>query len=807
MRDINTNQEQYWNWILSSWTYNWYSEVVNFDIVAPTYTHNRGKLRPTSFYYKKRKWYIDQMPYISNSEWDVSDVIRLNEWNCNEEECREYIMLRNKNSWKLKVITRSCWCWSSKDLCWNSWIEDNEDCEDCLCSCWYDKFFVTDFVKWTPRALNDVSFVYQLNTWIQENTNNWTVWIFYDTVNKYFPYTVVWDWIYVSWSPNNEWSAVCWQARQVVSIDYSNIDRDYDILTLNAPREWLWISSIDSLNESLDRLNDARINLKNKILWWDADEIIKAKNKLDWLLSLYNLEKSIWSVVNNQVWIDATYSIFPEWWEVVSYATCDWIKTIHALHRDRDSITWEPDENFIAYTTVACSWFNSDTCIYWINEFNSRINMLWSSWYNIYWWLSYNKFMFSSDNTNYVWTDKVSQAVFRNFLVSFSEYSISVVVYDSAWNAFSYNLDNSIWLFSKRSYTVFQNSLYIIWNDKRLYSCDIISQWQWAWYQLNLTDQSQQVRWELDLLNYWDDVYLYNEWNKMYIFINNKYNKTDTNNSKTKILIYNRDYNRWVTHNICNFIITWKSLWYYIGNSLYWYFWIRDHDSRYSKDKLQWDYFEAHIDAFIWENEDWSNWKMNTLSIKSPKWAKILLWKWIYTDWSTRFIVDYWTHWRQQQYQVDTVEHIDWIRNNNIIMSWWTVEPDDCALSLLAECSNIFRECSNSSNKENSITQWRYCYPEDEIFNDNCVCIDDKAFALSDIYNVFIKLDHLKSSELFKIRIISSWWDSMIFWWMMVSMISNDISVHDVDSEDVINSWEDCCSEWKYIDFNNKCNC
>jgi len=198
---------------------------------------------------------------------------------------------------------------------------------------------------------------------------------------------------------------------------------------------------------------------------------------------------------------------------------------------------------------------------------------------------------------------------------------------------------------------------------------------------------------------------------------------------------------------------------------------------------------------------------MNTLSLKAPKWAKILLWKWIYTDHSTNFIVDYWTHWWQQQYQVNTVEHIDWIKDNNTIYLWWEVTPWDCSLSLLSECSNVIRECSMSEKKENSTRQWRYCYSEDEIHNDNCVCVDDKAFALSDIYNVFIKLDHLKSSELFKIRLTSNWWDRMTFWWMMVSMIVNDPSVHYQDWEDLLNDWTECCAEWRFIDINAWCWC
>jgi len=466
MNDIN-QQQQYWSWALSIWTYNWYSDVVNFDIVAPTYTFNRSKLRPTSFYYKKRKWYYDVLPSFYATTYrnrEVTDHLVMKEWACWNETETHYIYLFNKNSWLSKVITRDWDCLNSTnyhDLCGTDWLNETE-CTECICACWFDKFFVTDFVKWTPRTLTPFWAVFWSSTWVQENTNNWTVWKFYDLTVKTYDYVNIGDRIYVAQSPNWAWDAVCWQARQIVDIEYRTTSRDYDILTLNAPWVWLWSDTTVDIDIALTKVNDARDAMQSAILSWDAARISEAKTKLEAQMLMYDLEKSLGSTVSEQKWINASYSIYPEWWKTVSYMTCDWLVTIHSLHRYRDPVTQEVDPTFVAHRTLACSWFDSNTCVYSVNEFNWRINMLWSKWYNIFWWLAYDKMSFSQDNTNYVWVDKTSQAVFRNFLVQFSWRAMSVIVYDANGNSFAYPLDSWVWLFSDKSFTVFQNSLYIL---------------------------------------------------------------------------------------------------------------------------------------------------------------------------------------------------------------------------------------------------------------------------------------------------------------------------------------------------------
>ena len=99
---------KYWNGMLSSWTADGYSSVVNFDIVAPTYSWYGQKQRNTSFYYKKRAPYWTLNPIIKEKyDWYMfTDAVTINEYWCNEWECLQYIMAIHKWSWNMKILKK-----------------------------------------------------------------------------------------------------------------------------------------------------------------------------------------------------------------------------------------------------------------------------------------------------------------------------------------------------------------------------------------------------------------------------------------------------------------------------------------------------------------------------------------------------------------------------------------------------------------------------------------------------------------------------------------------------------------------------
>lgn len=765
MADIGL-EEKYWSWPLTSLSQDAYYNVVNFDIDAPTYSFYGKKKRPTSFHYKKRKWYKAVFPLsyqIAFRWWEVSDVVYIDdfEW-CNETECRYYVMLIHPTKRYKKVLTMNCDdCNIIKDLCWGDglwYVDANWDLTDwaytdscyldCACACWYNKFLITDFVRWTPIPIWP-ALVNTSTTWIQENIANGTVGIFYDEIQKTLPYAQVWHYIYVHGTND---TASCWQARQIVKIDRANVDRDYDILYVSSV--WQYLSE-------------------------DTDNNLTGK------------------------W--AQYSIFPERWEVPVYTSCGWLNIIHSMNSERDTDLSESSEAFV---TSSCNPFDIDSCIVSLSEFQWAINVLWDNGYSIYGWQSIDKFAFNANNISFLNEWLTTQVSFRNFLVYFGKRKIGVTVYNKTNEAFSYTLRNNLGIYSKYAYCEFENSLYFIGSDKTLYSVEIWADWQT--YVLKLDDQSKQIRWDLDLLQKWDNVSLYADWQYLYIFINGKSDKSNFDNTKTKILKYNKHYQRWVQHHVCCGVISGKNENYFFGDTLYKQCWYKDCSNIYGWVPWQpndWYWFDAYIEGIIWETESTNN-EFTQFVNKQLTFAKVMLGKWVYTDGSTRFIVDSSYSWIKTQYNTSLVEHIEWIKWNNAVAQWDNYEIEQCVLDELAECNNAVRPCKDSNNILQSTNIECGCENDVE-FDDNCICINDKSYSLSDIYPVYIALNHLKESYQFKFRIQSSNWDIMSFGGIYIGMINKNIAEHDFDNRDIINDWTECCNEWGYIDeyWNKDCKC
>lgn len=798
MADIGNTNIKYWNWILSTGVNNWYSAVVNFDIEAPTYSHYGSKLRETSYYYKKRKWYNDILPItLTGREWEVTDMVEIPEWACLDAWGVRYIMLVNMGAGRMHIlaqdINEDCDVWYDKNgrNVTTEWLDPSAS--ECFCSCQYDRFIIIDYVKWTPRLLN---------SWTQTSVYGNQINIANGTVGAFFDDTIplsngnIWDWIYTYGTAGWENDAVCGMARQIVQ--RSNT-WDHDISTqhylVNAPWSYIWVMPLSQTIDLNTRLQQAENELRNAIVANNQAQITAAKNKISWLQDLLDWENG------RVIAKEAHYSIYPEWWEVPMYQTCDWLKTIHTIYGKRTS-TGSVSTDIEFNITTACGSFSGNVCTYSVNLFNNRINLLGSSWYNLYGWLGMDKMSFSVDNQNYVGADKQSQAVFRNFLVQFGRENMSVIVYNENWQSFNYKLDSSVGIWTPTSWITYQNSLYIIASDKRLYSCDIQANGSWG-YQLILTDQSQAILWELDLLSEWDDVNMSADGTHIYIFINNKSHRLNTNNTKTRILKFYKDYNKWVTHDICANVLKRHWNWYYFGDGLYRLWSTLEWDIRYKKDWDGW-FVNAYIEFFVWENEETQT-NFTTLNRKQLQFIKILLGKWIYTDWNTKIVIDSHYNGFKQQYMVDKFEHIDWVNLNNQLRQGLNPEMPECMIDSLAECSNIVRECKWAQKPDEFVDKW--CYYEPVTYLDNCICLDDDTYELSDIYNVWLDTKHLEKSDLFRVRIISSWWDEMYFGWLIAWAAVFPYEDIWADMPWLINNWDDCCVEWKHIDRNDLCWC
>lgn len=730
-------------WILNSQTQNPYYSVVNFDISGPSYSWHGRKPRNESFYYTKRLpyWKPNSVINLNYSNYNVTDISSVNKQWCNQDDCTKYYMLQNP--WNtgngqngLKIVTKNC---SNCTYTGFSYRDNNWNVvqQDSFCDCQFPEFLKTWFVSWAPKKKSD--------KWIQRNILNWTVGTFRDTNSM--SWISIWDWIYVYKLSNtvSGANAMPWQARQVLRS--STDENGNSIFIVDSPR-----SSLDESQEG------------------DGAE----------------------------------YKVYPERGEVMMYVSCNEVRIIHALHWDRDW-SWNVVENYISDVTTIYAWFNQGNVVYSLDEFNNQIYILGSKWYILSWGLAADKMLMTVSNTNYVGSDKLSQTTFRNFLIQFWPKNLSVVVqqqsnsleFDSS--TFSYNLDSSVGIFSPNAYIAYQNWLYMVASDKRLYSINIASDWGNG-FLLELTDQSWMIKGDLDLLRPWDDVRMDADGTHMYIFINNKTSISNTDNTKTRILKFYNDYNTWVRHDICCAVISRKIDNEYIGEWLF----VQSINTNWETKDCNTNYVAAYIEAIIGENWEWQ--EFNSMQMKELKWLKILLGKWYYHDTSTRVVIDYWTHWYNQQFQSDKIEHIEWIDRNNKLRDWTVTSPSECAMELLAECTNVVKECSTEI-VAGVTTETIDCYEYTARVMDNSMCVDDVTYEMSDIYNLWLNLWHLKRSDIYRIKIMSMGWDTMAFGGMVAWVDVYGIDEHDKDMDDVMNNGDDCCSEGQFINLNNPCGC
>jgi hypothetical protein len=261
-------------------------------------------------------------------------------------------------------------------------------------------------------------------------------------------------------------------------------------------------------------------------------------------------------------------------------------------------------------------------------------------------------------------------------------------------------------------------------------------------------------------------------------------------------LKFSRDYGLWVEHNI-PLPITGKRLNYFIWRWLFAYCWQKDAGSTlYVPWEIdEWAYFDAYIDAFIWEQEE--NWtELNQFTRKKANWLKVILWRWIYTNNNTNIVIDQYSWWYKAQYAVSNVESIEWIRNNNAIIAWdvSSIDPNVCVIDNLNDYSTITRQCEGSFDSiQDTVTLDCQCWPDPMKKDDYMICVDDKWYALSETYTVKIPLnDVLLESDMYRVRIFSNQWDRMTFWGMIMELEQQPIDQWDPDGWDIlVNDW--CC--------------
>lgn len=491
---------------------------------------------------------------------------------------------------------------------------------------------------------------------------------------------------------------------------------------------------------------------------WIYEDTIQVNWQRDWLSDedLYP-----WAIV------ELTQDV----WEVPSYIWEEWIITIIDWSR------WD----------VICDYWDA-SCIQSVEQHNWSLTYLNDKWFNFFWWAWLNSSSINWNNVNFVWQDKIDSVSFRNFLVFFWNNSISTIVFDQMWQQwFHYNLRNDIWIHNKWAHALFDNWLFFIGSDNRIYWASINSSGNS--FNIDLEDITKNVFSHMEQVQPWDDVYMSSYGNRLYIFLTWKDSPNSHNASHTKILIYDKTYWIWLVHVVCSEVITWAYDWEFLWDSVYRYCW-------WLWDWLFWQQipYTARAEAIIYKND--KHWMSDQDWLWLDMFRKhtlvngvFLLWLWRYSE-DTYIQVDKYNNYKySRRYDIDTNNEA--IDNRNGIINWDVIEPSDCFIGWLSKCDNVKNPYKWSQRNYNIEDEWCWTCDERIVFDEYCVKYDDNWYAVSPVHKFQLTFDEDKA-DYWRVSFVSWWNDIALFWWMLINTKSDNAFTVDVDN---FTSW--CCSPGK----------
>lgn len=604
-----------------------------------------------------------------------------------------------------------------------------------------------------------------------------------------------------------EWYRCQCDSDKFVEIDYPI----WDVI-----KEWKWDQSIVDLVEY--RFTDT--TFVPVADWWDVqvgDYIVfyeSTDSVNPWQCWIY---RQINGVFDGYITLDTWYEEWfanPEqtetidWWigSHVSYKIFRniWPTAMRVGWMSLNVYHWQTNE-----VSIMC--WSRWGCLLSVVKHNNIINVLTQQWYNSYGGIWENLLYFVGTNTYQVWTDKTSSISFGSFLVVAGRNSIIAMVFDENWQ-YSYAYD--VWetsypnfgIYSKNAMSVFDNWLYVIWNDKRLHSASI--EWSWEKYYLKLTP----VDWifhELDLLQDWDDASISSYQNKLYIFINGRFDVDDYMLNKTKILIYNKDYKIRYTHIIPRWVINQCKYWLFLWDGLFQYVWDRDVYTLWTEDDnyIHTSPIKAEIvfDIVNSENHDIVNGLGNRVSLMTYKKLnrmKMLLWPGKYTD-NTYIDIDTYTGWYKFTKRLVWFES-NWIDNQNEYYdgNYENISVSPCFSEMLSKCDNMNNKCdwshANTDVREelnSPVCHWSWTDVDirydSKKFDDYAICYNEKGYQLSPIQDIYINPQIKYEAILFTIHIVSDNYDRINFGWAVVEYDSYPIWYKQKTSFDIN---PECCN-------------
>lgn len=579
---------------------------------------------------------------------------------------------------------------------------------------------------------------------------------------------------------------------------------DLDFPIWDVIKEWIWTQSVEEW--VLYKFSDDSDPFESIPSWGDVyvwDYIVfydAANNAKPWQCGIYRQIS----------WVFDWYIQLDTWYNEIDEANREGKLVSYKIFRNTWATVWWVGNSWInvynrwsEFTRVCWTW---GACLQSVVNHNGIINILTDKWYNIYGWIGENILYFSALNSTFLGKDKINSVSFGNFLVFFWNNSIDAIVFSDDWQfSYKYRLSDMSYsdfgIYSKNAFGVFDNWLYLIGNDKRLYPASIA--WWGDRYYLQLDNQSDLIFPDLDLLQEWDEVSIDSYQNKLYIFINGRLYSDNYNLDKTKILIFNKDYWLWYKHIIPRWVINWTKYWLFYWDWLYQYIWDRDvyilgslgeEIVHYAPIKS-----EVVFDIVNSENHGIVNSLWNRVSLMSEKkinWIKLLLGAWIYTENSYIEIDSYMSWYRftkkipftENEWFNNWIEYFDWEYNN--------IEVSECFGETLSTHDNMASPYEGSSNNtdvreelkspicEDSTSPYEIKYDSKRL-DDYAICYDDKWYRLSPIEHMYVNPWLKYHSILYTVKIVSDWYDRMNLWWAVVEYESYPINYKNKSRYDI----------------------
>lgn len=488
------------------------------------------------------------------------------------------------------------------------------------------------------------------------------------------------------------------------------------------------------------------------------------------------------------IWDNVSYKIFRDVWETVWRVWSDTLNVYHWTSNITTSMGW--------------SWSGSIMSV--VNH-NWILNVLTDKWYNVYWWIWENIMYFTWIQSTYVWKDKINSVSFGNFLIFLWRSWIDWMTFSEDWKySYKYSLSDTnysdFWVFSQNAFSVFDNWLFIVGNDKRLYAVSIA--WSWSKYYLELKSQSESIFPELDLLQDGDEVSLSSYQNKLYIFINGRLYSDNEWLDKTKILIFNKDYWLRYKHIVSRWVISWTKYWLFYWDWLFQYIWDRDvyilwtmpdEIIHYSPIKAEIVFDIVNSESHWITNSLWN--RVSLMNTKKINWMKLLLGAWIYTD-NTYIEIDSYMSWYKFTKKIPFKGN-EWFDNWKKYFNW---DYDDivvspCFKDQLNKNDNMDNPYSGSRNntdiKEKLVSPVCDYYSEYDIrydpkrLDDYAICYDDKWYELSPMKHITVNPWLKFDSIMHTVRIVSNNYDMLNFGWAIVEYDSYPVQYKDKSSYDI----------------------